>query len=227
MNGGEGRESGDRYRGSPRFLTARKGPPADCMQEQVLRVEPCRDRNSDGSIPPTLSLPANWPGSPGKRPGSNGQAPQGRGQGPRLFSPPPLRCSPLHCSLPREGVGATCTWPGQERKVTHTKFNNQQRHILAGRCSHQAIPPHSVQSPWPAPNSLLGPEKRGAGPCRVSLSRLPPWHLLDRRWRERGGAWASRPHAGAPRAEVCPTPPQSSLLGQVNSGCCFGTRRSR
>lgn len=180
------------------------------------------------SLPPSPCLPTG-PAARGSDQEAMGKSPgAGAGAGgPRLFSPPPLRCSPLHCSLPREGVGATCTWPGQERKVTHTKFNNQQRHILAGPCSHQAIPSTAC--------SLLGlhrtrfsGQKRGeqaraASVCRGSL-RGTSWTAGGGKG---GGAWASRPRAGAPRAEVCPAPPQSSLLGQVNSGCCFGTRRSR
>lgn len=151
---------------------------------------PAEDRNSNGSILPTLSLPANQLISPW----NGGPSPPGQGPGP-----PPLQSS-TSAGVPSLGRawGGTCTWPDQERKVTHTKFNNQQRHILAASCSPQAVPPPRVQSLWPAPNSLLGPEERAAGPRCVSLLRLPPWHLLDRRWREGGGLGLPPPRWGSP-----------------------------
>lgn len=176
--------------GSPRFLTARKGSRTGRMQWQVLRVEPCGGQELR-RLHPSHPLPACQPAD---------QPLERRAKSPRTGAWAPTS-SILHLcrgSLPREGVGGTCTWPGQERKVTHTKFNNQQRHILAAPCSPQAVPPPRVQSLWPAPNSLLGPEERGAGPRCVSLSRLPPWHLLDRRWREGGGLGLPPPCWGSP-----------------------------
>lgn len=171
------------------------------------------------SFPPSPCLPTSQ-----SAPGTERQVPKAGAWAPTSFI--------LHlcgCSLPREGVGTTRTQPDQERKVTHTKFNNQQRHILAGPlCPQRAVSLACTELASRA-------RREGSRPTQCQSveapSVVPPGPQVE----GSGGAWASRPHAGAvtagallPRPWVKPAPGhQSSLLGQVNNGCCFGTRRSQ
>lgn len=114
------------------------------------------------SSPPHPRLPTDL-----SAPEPEGQSPQGGAWlpgslGPALDSP----TSP-GSSLPGER-GGTCTGPGQEGKVTHTKLSNQQRRILAAPAP-PGCPTPRVQSLRPEPNTLLG-QKRGGLPPRRSLS---------------------------------------------------------
>lgn len=124
---------------NPRFLTA--GPRQAACSGRCS--EPGRGHGPQAapSSPPHSRLPTDL-----SAPEPEGQSPQGGAWlpgslGPALDSP----TSP-GSSLPGER-GGTCTWPGQEGKVTHTKLNNQQRHILAApaptRLSHS---PRAVSS---------------------------------------------------------------------------------
>lgn len=163
-------------------------------------------------------------------PGTERQVPQGRSltakePGPLAVHPPRLRAAP---SLGSMGGWGTCTWPGQEGRVTHTKFDNQQRHVLAGPLLPPGCPTPRVQSLRPAPNTLLR-RKRGAGSrCdglsapsvaaswtvggghgETSLGLLPPALGLQ--------LWGVPPQAGALPWATTVLP----LLGQVNNCCCF------
>lgn len=148
--------------------------------------------------------------------------PKGRahreGPGPQLFNPPPLWAAPSLGS-----AGGTCTWPGQEGKVTHTKFNNQQRQEFGRPRPRPARPscsPRAVSSP--EPNTLLGQKREGL-PLRQSLSApsvAASWTVGGGHGRQASASCP--PHGGCncgvllPRPRPGPGPPQSSLsLGRL------------
>lgn len=143
-------------------------------------------------------------------PETAGQGPQGGAWlpgslGPSSLTPPPLWAAPSLGS-----VRGTCTWPGQEGKVTHTKFNNQQRQIWPPPLP-PGCPTPCVQSLRLNPTRFLGRRERGSR-C-VSLSRLPLWPPPGP-WTEGTG---DEPRPLTPRAGAatvgCSSPGRGPALG--------------
>lgn len=177
------------------------------MQWQVLRVEPCGGQELQ-RLHPSHPLPACQ---------STDQPLEPRGKSPRAGAWAPT-ASILHlcrCPLPREGVGGTCIWPGQERKVIHTKFNNQQRHILAG-------PLLAPGRPTPQPAVSLActelasrARREGSGPTlRQSVeapSVAPPGPQVE----GRGGPGPPAPALGLPRLRLAPSRHGPPSLGRL------------
>lgn len=208
---------------NPWFLTAREGPRA--CSDRCSGWRRVGTQNSGGSIPRTLSLPADSQllelrGRP------TGQEARGsHGNTPRKQA---LGSSTRHLSgqLPPWGGGV-----GELGQVMHATPHSTPTET---RCGRPLLPPRlsplpSLQSLWPAPNSLLG--ERAGAPALAAQSLEAPSAAAS--WTLGGGGGEPRPlapcaGAAPPQAE---TPPWATtvlpLLGQVNNCCCFGTRRSR
>lgn len=246
----KGREGGERQelwgQGDSLVPHSQEGSPAGYTRWQVCRVETGRGYGTLAapSSPPSPRLLTNL-----SAPGTEGQVPQGRGlaareswapeevreatgAGPWLFNPPPLRTAPSLGRVWGYMHLASSRRKGDTHQIQEPTETNLGRPPVPTRLS----PLPSVQSLWPAPNTLLGLEERGAGSRSVSLSRLPLWPPLGPRVEGRGRPpgllppvlglrlWGrSSPGRDPALGHHSPPSPRagSSLLGQVNNCCCF------